>query len=1545
MNGSSPLKKLLLIIVLPALLAACLLVLTPGREVRAQDPDNMDRIKYVIYPTIGFPAIVNCGSTLVIEYDPRNQAFGQPFVEIKDFQVSVTTSNGDYPVTEALPVESFKKGSSSRWPLLVNNSSAQIYLVTVTVPHDLPFDLYDLFVNGQKKDDGTWIEDSQPHALQTIEDYQDPFSFCQLTDMHVWGPEVGYFWGCPWNKDGRNYRHEDWSPDDGYGASYYHKAIQQVNVLKPDFCVLTGDFDLGIWQLDQVDYGDIDQYKNTPFDGTWYENHFEMDWFYEETLKLDVPVFMTIGNHDGNARYGSNDKLEEDFIKTYENLFGPQYYSFDYGPDYEFLALNSMDWAVKDRKMKQIIKCSPCIPGETQGQLLAGGDPWEDGGWTQGREQTDVDEGDFTGQLLWMKNQLENSQSAKMRTCAMHHDPWKYEGSGLMWQTSGMDYGDGEGQVASIKLMRENKVALEISGHAHSDSYGEKGWEDHAGNPIPGTTMFVNTTSIQFDKTSNNWSYPGYRRIWVDDGSVDNFYYKIKKDMNDDDLQWSTPTYKDTVVGGESDYDSMVDPKVQTSWNPDPPGSAENVTCTVKNYLHGEEFADGSGQWSGDMPNAYLEFPMPYLTGNYYYEVTGGTFGDIYDSGGEPPSRRVYQVYTDIDHAPNESTATVKDVSVNKSAGPDEDDPTVDDFQIISSDPTNADVTLTITASDTGGSGVLDMMISNDASFTGATWERYRTTRNWTLETGAGNKTVYVKVRDGAMPANESAPDSATTYLGPAPTFDSFNPGEGKYGDTITIGGQDFGDPQSRRSYVDFNGGRTAESDIVSWTDTEIQCKVPYGATTGKVSVTTDAGTATSAGDFHVVPAISSISPEEGNNNGTVEIKSLTGTGFYSGAGFPIVKLKKGAGAIDGTGVKVVSANKITCSFDLNGAGVGTWDIYVENADSRSCTLPGAFAVEYPPPTVKNVTPHVGTNDEKVDISNLSGGHFRPGASVELQMKGKPDITATDVKVPSSSQITGTVDLKGVAPGAYDVVVANDDGKSGTRQGGFVVNKAEAPRIQSLSPDNGPPGTAVTIQGKEFDTSRDSSYVMFNKTRCQDSDYVSWSDPNIKVKVPEGAKDGQVTVTTVHGTSDGADFFVTNPTWYLAEGSTDWGFDTYVTIENPNSSEVTVEITYMTPQGSIQRPDLRLPAMSQTTIDPGNDIGAVDFSTMVRCKENKEIAVDRRMLWTGPGAASQEGHSSIGVPAPARTWYLAEGSSNWGFECWLLIQNPNDTDVTATVTYMMEGGELAVFTKNIPANSRQSYNMADDIGAEDASIKVDADLPIIPERSMYRDNRREGHDSIGTTTPSTDYYLAEGTTDYGFTTYVLVQNPNDEPANVTVTYMTDKGPVSQPAFQMPANSRQTIDVNDQMPAVDLSTHVRADRPIIAERAMYWGEGTPLGEACHDSIGMPAAHDTFYLPDGETQSGYETWTLVQNPNVGDVEIMITYLTPTGEGDVKFTDTVPAASRKTYSMADKLGVGKASVVVECITQGKSIMVERSMYWNSMGAGTCTIGGYSD
>jgi hypothetical protein len=84
--------------------------------------------------------------------------------------------------------------------------------------------------------------------------------------------------------------------------------------------------------------------------------------------------------------------------------------------------------------------------------------------------------------------------------------------------------------------------------------------------------------------------------------------------------------------------------------------------------------------------------------------------------------------------------------------------------------------------------------------------------------------------------------------------------------------------------------------------------------------------------------------------------------------------------------------------------------------------------------------------------------------------------------------------------------------------------------------------------------------------------------------------------------------------------------------------------------------------------------------------------------------------------------------------------------------------------------------------------------------------------------------------------------------------------------------------------------------------------------------------------------------VQNPNASAVTVEVSYL-KAGGGAVILTSSIPANSRMTFNMADKVPSGRASVMVTSKTAGKKIMVERAMYWNNRGAGTDTIGGYSD
>jgi hypothetical protein len=90
-------------------------------------------------------------------------------------------------------------------------------------------------------------------------------------------------------------------------------------------------------------------------------------------------------------------------------------------------------------------------------------------------------------------------------------------------------------------------------------------------------------------------------------------------------------------------------------------------------------------------------------------------------------------------------------------------------------------------------------------------------------------------------------------------------------------------------------------------------------------------------------------------------------------------------------------------------------------------------------PTATSITPNSGTSGGTVHITNLAGSNFQTGAAVRLTRSGQTDISATNVVVVGSSQITCDFNLASAAVGQWNVVVTNPDSQSGTLSNGFTV--------------------------------------------------------------------------------------------------------------------------------------------------------------------------------------------------------------------------------------------------------------------------------------------------------------------------------------------------------------------------------------------------------------------------------------------------------------------------------------------------------------------------
>ncbi len=182
------------------------------------------------------------------------------------------------------------------------------------------------------------------------------------------------------------------------------------------------------------------------------------------------------------------------------------------------------------------------------------------------------------------------------------------------------------------------------------------------------------------------------------------------------------------------------------------------------------------------------------------------------------------------------------------------------------------------------------------------------------------------------------------------------------------------------------------------------------------------------------------------------------------------------------------------------------------------------------------------------------------------------------------------------------------------------------PGIMGIEPGSGPVGRKVTITGSAFGSTRGSSSVSFGGEPV--SIYDSWADGSIACYVPVGVS-GQVevTVTTAGGTSNAAAFNVTAPatTWYLAEGSTSGGMETYVLVQNPGDTEARVTLSFMTGEGPRNGPTAVLPAGTRKTFKVNDYVTSWDVST--RVSSDSPVVAERAMY----GNSRTWAHDSVGA--------------------------------------------------------------------------------------------------------------------------------------------------------------------------------------------------------------------------------------------------------------------------------------------------------------------------
>jgi len=287
------------------------------------------------------------------------------------------------------------------------------------------------------------------------------------------------------------------------------------------------------------------------------------------------------------------------------------------------------------------------------------------------------------------------------------------------------------------------------------------------------------------------------------------------------------------------------------------------------------------------------------------------------------------------------------------------------------------------------------------------------------------------------------------------------------------------------------------------------------------------------------------------------------------------------------------------------------------------------------------------------------------------------------------------------------------------------------------------------------------------------------------------------------------------------------------------------------------------------------------------------------------------------------------------FDEYILVLNPNPQATIVTFTFMQPDGGTSDQIVEVAGHARYTLKVNDYVQCQEVSTRVMSERPVIAERAMYFDcgGRRGGSDSMGARATADRWYFAEGYTAGSFDSYILVQNPYTEPADVKMTFMVPGGQTFVKTLQAQPCSRVTVHL-DEVPGLagaEVSTLVESTNGvgIVAERAMYFDyQGCDDGNA---EVGVNATAADWYLAEGYTAGGFDTYVLLQNPSARAAQVDATFMKEDGK-TVAHSYTVKPHSRFTITTDHVPGLESAGFSTRLVSKnGVGIIAERAMYFN--------------
>jgi PQQ-like domain len=354
-------------------------------------------------------------------------------------------------------------------------------------------------------------------------------------------------------------------------------------------------------------------------------------------------------------------------------------------------------------------------------------------------------------------------------------------------------------------------------------------------------------------------------------------------------------------------------------------------------------------------------------------------------------------------------------------------------------------------------------------------------------------------------------------------------------------------------------------------------------------------------------------------------------------------------------------------------------------------------------------------------------------------------------------------------------------------------------------------------------------------------------------------------VGSQQGSSDRVGASATSNAWDFAAGSTSSTTDETLSLLNPGTSAVSVNLWYITDAGSSTK-TLDLAPQTPTSVevfsgDPTTNVasctpngagancgvgrGIAGVSVVVTAQNSAQIVAERSLSVNGYDFGSGPvtgGDTSFGTDGQQDSFYFAAGNTLPGFGQHLVLLNMNGFKVANYVGWFADSGAGVQKEYDLPANSRLDIDLADPTaGAGPGHTTVSAFVNAYPGVLAERETLVVHDFGGGTVTGVQTSYGGQSTTavngfaagstlpgDAGFLTIFAAAGP----AVVTVTLDAGTGPVRH-VLTLADHSTAVLSLSDPDQGIgpgnaQVAAVVTGSIGVVVEKTTYSANASTFG---------------------------------------------------------------------------------------------------------------------